>query len=273
MAIPKGIYATENPESIRTSPDWKGRPRLSPFRRAVRTEKAPQVLEDIASDTVSTITENVPVREFATAATLGAAVTLTTPSISYAGETQNPAQIVQTEESESQNQEPEGRPHIFYETLSAQIKRHEGFESRVYNDSVGIPTIGYGTNLTTSRARENIESLGLNYEAILEGRQNLSEEQASKIMYEDMEDSIATSIEIFPNYSEMPNNVRLVLPDMIYNLGETRFRKFKKTIEAIRAGDYETAADEMVDSKWYHQTGNRSRFLVQLMRTASQSED
>jgi len=258
MAIPKGIYVNE--EAARFSVDWKGRQRLSPFRRAVRIEKAPQILEDIASDAVSTITDNLPVREMAAAATIGAAVLATTPSTTYSDDTQNIEHVVNEDE---QQKEP-----TFYEILSSQVKRHEGFREEMYLDPLKIPTIGYGTNLQTRRAREGIESLGLNYQTILDGKQTISEQQASKLFYEDLEDAIATSIEIFPNYSEMPLNVRLVIPDMIYNLGETRFRKFKKAIAAISSGDYETAADEMVDSKWYHQVGNRSRCLVQLMRDA-----
>ena len=33
--------------------------------------------------------------------------------------------------------------------LIASIKKHEGFRSRAYQDTVGVWTIGYGTNLQT----------------------------------------------------------------------------------------------------------------------------
>jgi lysozyme len=53
---------------------------------------------------------------------------------------------------------------------------------------------------------------------------------------------------------------------MAFNLGRSRLGKFKKMIEAVNEGDYEKAAEEMIDSKWYHQVGNRSIELVEIMR-------
>ena len=39
--------------------------------------------------------------------------------------------------------------------------------------------------------------------------------------------------------------------------------------EALLEGDYNKAADEMIDSKWYNQVGNRSKTLVKMMRSAA----
>ena len=40
-------------------------------------------------------------------------------------------------------------------------------------------------------------------------------------------------------------------------------------IAAVKSRDWETAADEMKDSRWYHQVGGRSVRLVQRMREAN----
>ena len=58
-----------------------------------------------------------------------------------------------------------------------------------------------------------------------------------------------------------------VVVDMRFNLGAAGFRKFRKMIAALERDDYDTAADEMVDSAWYHQVGTRARRLVEMMRT------
>ena len=60
----------------------------------------------------------------------------------------------------------------------------------------------------------------------------------------------------------------MVLVDMSFNLGKPKLMKFKKMIEALQRYDFETAADEMIDSAWYHQVGRRSKYLVNKMRTA-----
>jgi lysozyme len=53
---------------------------------------------------------------------------------------------------------------------------------------------------------------------------------------------------------------------MMFNIGKGRLSGFKKMISAIEQGDYEKAAAEMVDSKWYNQVGYRAVRLVGMMR-------
>jgi lysozyme len=55
-------------------------------------------------------------------------------------------------------------------------------------------------------------------------------------------------------------------------MGPSRFRGFIKTNAALLAGDYSRAADEMVDSKWFRQTGRRAKKLVEAMRTGEWKE-
>jgi len=55
---------------------------------------------------------------------------------------------------------------------------------------------------------------------------------------------------------------------MAFNLGRPRLSQFKNMIKAVNEGNYKKAADEMVDSRWYHQVGRRSQELVELMRGA-----
>jgi len=49
------------------------------------------------------------------------------------------------------------------------IAEAEGEESCVYNDSLGIPTIGIGFNLERSDAPALIAGLGLDYDSVLDG--------------------------------------------------------------------------------------------------------
>ena len=57
-----------------------------------------------------------------------------------------------------------------------------------------------------------------------------------------------------------------VLTDMVFNMGYDRVSKFKKMLTALSNGQYETAADEMLDSAWAAQVGNRATQLAALMR-------
>ena len=51
------------------------------------------------------------------------------------------------------------------------------------------------------------------------------------------------------------------MANMGFNLGLTRLLQFKKFLAAMEKGDYETAAIEMMDSRWAVQVKGRSTRL------------
>ena len=52
-----------------------------------------------------------------------------------------------------------------------------------------------------------------------------------------------------------------VIANMCFNLGPPRFSKFKQFIAAMQISDWEKAAEEMMDSKWSTQVGERATRL------------
>ena len=72
---------------------------------------------------------------------------------------------------------------------------------------------------------------------------------------------------LFPNFEKLPVDARKVIIDMSFNLGKTRLAKFEKMRAAVAQYDFDTAGDEMIDSEWYNQVGNRSKNLVQMMQS------
>ena len=54
---------------------------------------------------------------------------------------------------------------------------------------------------------------------------------------------------------------------MCFQLGENGVRGFTKMLAAVRAADYETAADGMLESAWARQTPERAQELATIMRT------
>lgn len=59
---------------------------------------------------------------------------------------------------------------------------------------------------------------------------------------------------------------KVALIDMYHNLGATRFNQFRKMIKAISEKNYEKASDEMLDSRWAVQVGNRAYELSDIMK-------
>ena len=125
------------------------------------------------------------------------------------------------------------------------LKWAEGVRNFPYEDSVGKLTIGVGRNL---------DDVGL------------SDEEVEHLLHNDAARAISDA-RCFAFWDSLSDIRQFVIADLCFNLGITRFRGFVKTIAALDAGDYETAANEMEDSRWYRQTGRRARKLVRIMRS------
>jgi lysozyme len=121
-------------------------------------------------------------------------------------------------------------------TAKELIIKHENLKLKPYKDSVGKLTIGVGRNL---------EDVGI------------SKNEALYLLENDIKRSEKELKEIFENFDELPEQVKIVLIDMIFNLGKSRFLKFKKMIKAIKEEDFKRAAEEAKNSKWCRQVKSR----------------
>ena len=161
-----------------------------------------------------------------------------------------------------------GADSEFRKRCTALLSKHEGHERHVYPDSLKIPSIGIGFNLKRSGARNALAAVGADYDQVLAGKQDLTDAQIDALFVKDLDGAIAGAKRQVPNFDQLPFNARLVVVDMMF-MGEGAFAGFKKMIAALKAFDYDTAADEMKDSKWYGQVGLRGPDDEALMRSAA----
>lgn len=131
------------------------------------------------------------------------------------------------------------------------LKVHEGWRDKVYRCSADKLTIGYGFNLDDNPLPKHIG------EQLLEHKMNDCLRCLRKYEWYDTLDLVR----------------RVVVIDMMYNLGPIRFSQFKKFIAALKDEDYNKAALEMEDSRWYNQVGIRARRLVRMMKTGEMPTD
>lgn len=125
-----------------------------------------------------------------------------------------------------------------------QIKIDEGFRGKPYLDTIKKTTIGYGRNLDDNP---------------------LTREEAGYLLDNDLKKVVKQACKL-GFYKSLTPNRRAVIINMIYNLGLTRFLKFKKMIKALYESNYDVAAKEMLDSKWANQVGERANRLSNQMR-------
>ena len=129
-------------------------------------------------------------------------------------------------------------------SLLSSVIVHEGFSRYIYLDSVGVRTVGFGRNLDD---------------------RGISREEAEMLLLNDLETSTKEAKK-FEFYENLTSNRRDVIVEMIFNLGLTRFKKFKKTIGYINQANHSAAADEMLDSRWAKQVGQRALTLSNKFR-------
>ena len=125
------------------------------------------------------------------------------------------------------------------------IKEHEGLRLKPYMCPAGKLTIGYGRNLE-DRGISNAEAEYLIANDIL---------------------ACESDLKRFPYWNSLSAPQKAALLDMRFNLGGHGFRSFKRMQEALEAGDYDAAADEILDSKYATQVGKRARTVAGLIRS------
>jgi len=150
----------------------------------------------------------------------------------------------------------------FVETLV----EHEGYRKHVYQDTLGIDTIGVGRNLEDRGiSKEELDHLDIpNIEAVYE--HGLEYDDAIYLACNDIEIVEEELLRHHPCVADLSATRQMVCMDMAFNMGVPRLLKFKKMWAAIHAGDFDTASKEMLDSRWAVQVGKRAQKAALLMR-------
>ncbi len=74
---------------------------------------------------------------------------------------------------------------------------------------------------------------------------------------------------LYPDFADLPEEAQQIIANMMFNLGRPRLSKFVGMKRGVDAKDWNAAANEMVDSRWYRQVGARAERLVNRMRDIS----
>lgn len=132
--------------------------------------------------------------------------------------------------------------------LKSHLERDEGKRAKPYRDTAGKLTAGIGRNL------DDVQ---------------LSDDEIELMFANDVDRAITRAMNTVGSaaFGRLNDARQEVLVNMAFNLGARGLSRFVKFIAALEAGDYERAADEMVDSKWYNQVGDRGVRLEAQMRS------
>lgn len=139
--------------------------------------------------------------------------------------------------------------------LREELKIDEGVKYEIYLDHLGLPTFGIG-HLVVDTDPEHEEPVGT----------PVSESRVNECFDNDVEVVLGECRKLYEDFDDLPEEAQLIIANMMFNMGRPRLSKFKGMKAGVDARDWNRAADEMVDSRWYKQVTNRADRLVNRMR-------
>lgn len=142
--------------------------------------------------------------------------------------------------------------------LRMELEYDEGCKYEIYLDHLGLPTFGIG-HLVTEDDPEHGQMTGT----------PVSEERVIEVFEKDVQVTIDECKKLYDNWFDLPEEVQLILANMMFNMGRPRLSGFKKFNAAIANKEWQEASEEMIDSRWYRQVTNRAERLVQRMRNVA----
>ena len=141
------------------------------------------------------------------------------------------------------------------EQLRNELEIDEGVKYEIYLDHLGLPTFGIG-HLVTENDPEHGQEVGT----------EVSEERVAEVFESDVQVTLDECQRLYSDFDELPEEVQLIIANMMFNMGRPRLSQFKMMKACIDDRDWPGAADQMMDSKWYRQVTNRADRLVTRMR-------
>jgi len=131
-------------------------------------------------------------------------------------------------------------------SLVEQLVRDEELRLKPYRDSVGKLTIGVGRNL---------DDVGV------------TQAEALALLANDIQNARSHLEQYLPWAGGLDEVREAALVNMCFNMGIGALMNFHKFLAALQAGDYKTAAAEMLDSLWAKQVGIRAQRLALQIET------
>jgi len=139
--------------------------------------------------------------------------------------------------------------------LREELAEDEGCRYEIYLDHLGLPTFGIGHLVT-----KNDPEYGKDVGTVIE------QSRVQSAFNLDIAVTIEDCNRLYSDFNDLPEEVQLIVANMMFNLGYPRLSKFKGMKAGVDTRNWSVAADEMVDSRWYTQVPNRARRLVDRMR-------
>jgi len=138
--------------------------------------------------------------------------------------------------------------------LRNELIRDEGLRLTAYRDTFGYLTVGVG-------------------HLILRGEDfiRITYEQAMDLLDNDIGKAEQKLDNIYPGWRKLDEVRRRAFINLVFNLGY-QLADFKRFLHAAKSGDWEKAADQLIQSRWYKQVRLRGPRIVHAIQTGTEWE-
>lgn len=138
--------------------------------------------------------------------------------------------------------------------LHDELIRDEGMKLKPYRDTMGYLTIGVGHLIQSG-----------------EKFSELTPYAAMELLDDDIDVAIRRLNNIYPQWQELDDVRQRTLINLTFNLGY-KLGDFRRFLHAAKSGDWDKAADALIQSRWYKQVRLRGPRIVHAIRTGTEWE-
>jgi lysozyme len=142
------------------------------------------------------------------------------------------------------------REYTWLDRLRDEIKLDEGFVAKVYLDTVGVKTAGYGHT-------GDLPEVGVAIDPAL----------CDKWLAMDLAEAVDDARAVFKGFELLNDPRKVVLANMAFNLGRKKLGQFVATLGHVADKNFDKAAAHMLKSLWARQVKGRARRLAAQMRS------
>lgn len=136
--------------------------------------------------------------------------------------------------------------------LTEQLMVHEGLKLQPYKCTAGKLTIGVGRNL---------DDVGI------------TDIEAKFMLENDIARCLGECAREFDWFIDAPELIKEAVINLVFNMGISRFRKFKKTIEHLSNKEYTLAGAELLNSRYAEQVPRRSEQIANQIADCQSTSD
>ena len=135
--------------------------------------------------------------------------------------------------------------------LRETLKVDEGVKNEIYLDHLGLPTCGVGHLIRQSDPEYGLE-VGT----------HIDDERVNELFDQDVQVTLGECRLLFQNFDNLPEEVKQVCANLMFNMGRPRLSRFHKFRKALENSEWIEAGKELKDSRYYRQVTARADRLI-----------